>query len=96
MLKGFMYLIAIIDLHTRFVLNWDLSNTMSAQWCTGVLQEKIEKYDAPEIFNTDRGSQYTSEIHTKTLLDNGVKISMDGKGRAIDNIFIERLWRTVK
>lgn len=96
MAKGFMYLTAIIDLHTRFVLNWDLSNTMSTEWCTGVLQETIAKYGVPEIFNTDQGSQYTSEIHTQTLLENGIKISMDGKGRAIDNIFIERLWRTVK
>ena len=94
--KGFMYLTAIIDLHTRYVLNWDISNTMSAEWCTKVLNETIEKYGAPSIFNTDQGSQYTSEIHTKALKDNNVKISMDGKGRAIDNIFIERLWRTVK
>lgn len=96
MAKGFMYLTAIIDLHTRFVLNWDLSNTMSTEWCTTVLQETIEKHGAPEIFNTDQGSQYTSEIHTQILLKNNIQISMDGKGRAIDNIFIERLWRTVK
>ena len=94
--KGFMYLTAIIDLHTRYVLNWDISNTMSAEWCTKVLNETIEKYGAPSIFNTDQGSQYTSEIHTKALKDNNIKISMDGKGRAIDYIFIERLWRTVK
>lgn len=96
MAKGFMYLTAIIDLHTRFVLNWSVSNTMSAEWCTDVLEETIQKYGAPEIFNTDQGSQYTSEAHTNMLLSNGIKISMDGKGRAIDNIFIERLWRTVK
>jgi len=94
--KGFMYLCAIIDLHTRYVLNWDVSNTMSAEWCTKVLQETIDKHGTPEIFNTDQGSQYTSETHTNTLNNNGIKISMDGKGRAIDNIFIERLWRTVK
>jgi putative transposase len=94
--KGFMYLTAIIDLHTRYVLNWDISNTMSAEWCTKVLNETIENHGIPEIFNTDQGSQYTSVIHTKALLDKGIKISMDGKGRAIDNIFIERLWRSVK
>ena len=94
--KGFMYLTAIIDLHTRYVLNWDISNTMDAQWCAKVLNETIEKHGAPEIFNTDQGSQYTSNTHIKVLLDSNIKISMDGKGRAIDNIFIERLWRSVK
>lgn len=96
MAKGFMYLCAIIDLHTRFVLNWSINNTMTAEWCAEVLQETIDKYGKPEIFNTDQGSQYTSEVHTKILIDNNIKISMDGKGRAIDNIFVERLWRTVK
>jgi putative transposase len=94
--KGFMYLTAIIDLHTRYVLNWDVSNTMSAEWCAKVLSETIQKHGAPIIFNTDQGSQYTSEAHIKVLKDNNIKISMDGKGRAIDNIFIERLWRSVK
>ena len=69
---------------------------MSAEWCAKMLEETIEKYGKPEIFNTDQGSQYTSNIHTKVLKDNEIKISMDGKGRAIDNIFIERLWRSVK
>ena len=94
--KGFMYLTAIIDLHTRMVLNWDVSNSMNADWCAKILAETIEKHGKPEIFNTDQGSQYTSDIHIKTLKDNNIKISMDGKGRAIDNIFIERLWRSVK
>jgi putative transposase len=94
--KGFMYLTAIIDLHTRYVLNWDVSNTMSADWCASVLQETIEKHGKPEIFNTDQGSQYTSEVHINVLLSNEIEISMDGKGRAIDNIFVERLWRSVK
>lgn len=94
--KGFMYLCSIIDLRTRYVLSWDVSNTMTAEWCTGVLQEAIDKHGKPEIFNTDQGSQYTSDVHTKLLIDNDIKISMDGKGRAIDNIFIERLWRSVK
>ncbi len=96
MKQGFMYLTAIIDLHTRYVLNWDISNTMSAEWCAKILSETIEKHGCPEIFNTDQGSQYTSEIHTKVLKNNDIKISMDGKSRAIDNIFIERLWRSVK
>ena len=94
--KGFMYLIAIIDLHTRMVLNWEVSNSMNAEWCAKMLEETIEKYGKPEIFNTDQGSQYTSNVHVKVLQDNNIKISMDGKGRAIDNIFIERLWRSVK
>lgn len=94
--KGFMYLTAIIDLHTRMVLNWDVSNSMTADWCAKVLQDTISVHGRPEIFNTDQGTQYTSDIHIKTLVDNGIKISMDGKGRAIDNIFIERLWRSVK
>jgi len=94
--KGFMYLSAIIDLHTRYVLSWDVSNTMSAEWCTEVLQNALDKHGKPSIFNTDQGSQYTSDIHIKILKDNEITISMDGKGRAIDNIFIERLWRSVK
>ncbi len=94
--KGFMYLCAVIDLHTRFVLNWSVSNTMTADWCRQVVDEAMQLYGCPEIFNSDQGSQFTSEIFTKLLLDKEVRISMDSKGRAIDNIFIERLWRTVK
>lgn len=93
---GYMYLIAIIDLYSRYVLNWSLSNTMEAEWCAEILSETIELYGKPEIFNTDQGSQFTSEVFTKVLIDNEIQISMDGKGRATDNIFIERLWRTVK
>jgi putative transposase len=93
---GYMYLIAIIDLYSRYVLNWALSNTMDAEWCAEILKETIEQYGTPEIFNTDQGSQFTSEVFTKVLIDNKIQISMDGKGRATDNIFIERLWRTVK
>ncbi len=94
--KGFMYLSAIIDLHTRYVVGWDISNTMNASWCITVLENALAQHGKPEIFNTDQGSQYTSELHTQLLIDNNIKISMDGKGRALDNIFIERLWRTVK
>jgi len=96
MRKGFMYLTAIIDLHSRFVVNWSLSNTMTAEWCTQVLDEAIQKHGKPEIFNTDQGSQFTSDEFIKKLKDNEIQISMDGKGRALDNIFIERLWRSVK
>lgn len=96
MKTGFMYLTAVIDLYSRKVINWSLSNTMSAEWCTKVVQEAVEMYGAPEIFNSDQGVQYTSEIFTRMLKNNNIKISTDGKGRAIDNIFIERLWRTVK
>lgn len=93
---GYMYLIAIIDLYSRFVLNWSISNTMEAEWCAEVLKDTIEQYGKPEIFNTDQGSQFTSDTFIQVLKDNHIQISMDGKGRATDNIFIERLWRTVK
>ena len=96
MRRGFMYLAAIIDLHTRYVINCSVSNTMTAEWCTQVLQEAFNTHGAPEIFNTDQGSQFTSELFTSVLKGNEVAISMDGKGRAIDNIFVERLWRSVK
>lgn len=96
MKKGFMYLTAVIDLYSRKVLSWSVSNTMTAEWCVKVLEQAIEKYGKPEIFNTDQGVQYTSDVFIETLKTNNIQISMDGKGRAIDNIFIERLWRTVK
>jgi putative transposase len=96
MRKGFMYLAAVIDLHTRFVVNWGLSNTMTAEWCKQVAEEAMENHGNPEIFNTDQGAQFTSEVFTGLLKAREVQISMDGKGRAIDNIFIERLWRSVK
>jgi len=96
MSHGFMYLAAIIDLHSRYVVHWDISNTMEAGWCKGIVASAIAKYGAPEIFNTDQGSQFTSSLFTVYLLDNSIKVSMDGRGRAIDNVFIERLWRSVK
>lgn len=96
MSKGFMYLTAIIDLKTRYVVGWSISNSMSAEWCAEVLREAIRKHGKPEIFNTEQGSQFTSEIFINELKLNEIKISMDGKGRALDNIFIERLWRSVK
>ena len=96
MRKGFMYLMAVIDLYSRKVLNWSLSNTMSADWCAEVLEETIKNNGCPEIFNTDQGSQFTSDVFINVLKYNEIKISMDGKGRALDNIFIERLWKSVK
>lgn len=101
MRRGFMYLCAIIDLHTRYVVNWSISNTMTAQWCRQVVEEAITLHGKPEIMNSDQGSQFTSEGYTSLFTDENsigyqVKISMDGKGRAIDNIFIERLWKSVK
>jgi putative transposase len=96
MRKGFMYLTAIIDVFSRMVISWSVSNTMSSKWCKSVMEDAIEKYGKPEIVNTDQGSQYTSDEFIKYLKDNKIKISMDGKGRATDNIYIERLWRSVK
>jgi putative transposase len=96
MKRGFMYLMAVVDLYSRKVLNWSVSNSMDAEWCTEVLNQTISLYGKPEIFNTDQGSQFTSDMFIKVLVDSEIKISMDGKGRAIDNIFVERLWRTVK
>ena len=96
MSKGFMYLMAVLDLYSRYVLAWDVSNSMEAEWCTKVLKIALEKHGKPTIFNTDQGSQFTSEIFINTLLEKGIQPSMDGKGRAIDNIFVERLWRSVK
>jgi putative transposase len=96
MAHGFLYLVAIIDVASRKVLAFRLSNTLSADFCVEALEEAMAKFGAPEIFNTDQGSQFTSEEWIKVLDDAGVAISMDGKGRWIDNVFIERLWRSVK
>ena len=95
--KGYMYLCAIIDLYSRYVVGWSLSNTMSAAWCAELLQDAIDQNGCPKIINTDQGSQFTSSEYTTTVFANeGLKLSMDGKGRATDNAFIERLWRSVK
>ncbi len=96
MAKGFAYLVAIMDWHSRKVLSWRLSNVMDTDFCIEALKEAIGKYGAPEIFNTDQGSQFTSNAFTGVLKQHEVRISMDGKGRWIDNVFIERLWRSVK
>ncbi len=94
--KGFVYLAAIIDWHSKKILSWKLSNTMDVSLTTRVLKEALALYPKPEIFNTDQGSQYTSKAHTGILKRHKIKISMDGKGRAIDNICIERFWRSIK
>lgn len=94
--RGFMYLVAIMDWHTRKVLSWQLSNTMDTEFCVSALEDALSIYGRPEIFNTDQGSQFTSLEFTDVLKERGVRISMDGKGRFMDNIFIERLWRTLK
>ena len=94
--RGFVYLVAIIDWYSRKVLSWRLSNTMDAAFCVDALQDALSQYGAPEIFNSDQGSQFTSSAFTGLLKQTDVQISMDGRGRAFDNIFVERLWRTVK
>lgn len=94
--KGSCYLVAIMDWASRMVLAWRLSNTLDSSFCVDALEEAIAKYGRPEIFNTDQGSQFTAEAFTDTLRTNGIAISMDGKGRWMDNVFIERLWKSVK
>lgn len=93
--KGFVYLMAIIDWHSRYVLNWALSTTLDADFCIDALKETLVASRC-EIFNTDQGSQFTSNRFTSLLIDKDIKVSMDGRGRALDNIFVERLWRSVK
>ena len=101
MRHGFMYLAAIIDVFSRCIMGWGLSNTMEAEWCAEIAGEAFQLHGRPEIFNTDQGSQFTSEVFTKTLIgedaDNPkLEISMDGRGRATDDIYIERFWRSIK
>lgn len=96
MAKGHAYLVAVMDWASRKVLSWRLSNTLDASFCLEALEEAIQLYGSPEIFNTDQGSQFTSEAFTGKLKEHGIRISMDGKGRWRDNIFIERLWKSVK
>lgn len=96
MRKGFMYLTAVMDIYSRKILSWGLSNSMDAQWCKNVVAEAISKYGTPQIINSDQGSQYTSALWTEYLDKEGVRISMDGKGRATDNAWIERFWKSIK
>jgi putative transposase len=96
MARGFCYLVAIMDWASRMVLAWRLSNTLDSAFCVDALEEAITKYGCPDIFNTDQGSQFTAEAFTNILRSNSIGISMDGKGRWRDNVFIERLWKSVK
>ena len=93
---GFTYLVAVMDWYSKKILSWELSNTVDRFFCISSLEESLDKYPNPEIFNTDQGSQFTSPDFTQVLKDERIKISMDGKGRALDNISIERFWRTLK
>jgi len=93
---GFIYLCAVMDWYSRAVLAWELSNTLDASFCARAAERAIAEHGVPEIFNTDQGCQFTSAEFTQPLLARGIKISMDGRGRALDNVFVERLWRTVK
>jgi len=96
MRRGFLYLVAVMDWYSRRVLSWRLSNTLEPAFCAEALTQALSRYDAPEIFNTDQGSQFTSLQFTSLLKEAGVRISMDGRGRWMDNVFIERLWRSLK
>jgi putative transposase len=94
--RGFAYLVAIMDWYSRRVLAWKLSNSLDTSFCVEALEDALSRFGQPEIFNTDQGSQFTAEAFTQVLRERGIKISMDGKGRCIDNVFVERLWRSLK
>jgi len=96
MLRGFMYMNAIIDVYSRKILNWSISNSMDKQWCIELLEDTIAEYGVPEIHNSDQGSQYTGTQYIEVLKEHEIQISMDGKGRALDNIYIERFWKSIK
>lgn len=96
MKRGFVYLVAVIDWYSRKVLSWRLSNTLTTDFCIEAVEEAIDQYGTPDIFNTDQGSQFTSIEFTGLLQQHSIRISMDGKGRWVDNVLIERLWRSVK
>lgn len=96
MARGFVYLVAVMDWYSRRVLSWRVSNSLDTQFCVDALNDAIEEHGAPTIFNTDQGSQFTSEEFTNALKHHEIQISMDGKGRWVDNVFVERLWRSVK
>jgi putative transposase len=96
MFRGFMYMAAIIDVYSRKILGWSVSNSMTTKWCVELLDDTIRKHGKPEIHNSDQGVQYTSNEYIQVLKDNEIQISMDGKGRALDNVYIERFWRSLK
>lgn len=94
--RGFMYMAAIIDVYSRKILNWSISNSMSKEWCVELLNDTVDQFGAPETHSSDQGSQYTSDLYIKALKNHEIKISMDGRGRALDNIYIERFWISLK
>lgn len=94
--RGFVYLVAVMDWYSRKVLSWQLSNTLDGRFCVDCLEQALHKFGTPEIFNTDQGCQFTADAFTGVLKSHGISISMDGRGRALDNVFVERLWRDVK
>lgn len=94
--RGFAYLVAIMDWYSRMVLAWRVSNTLDSRFCVEALEEALSNHGAPDIFNTDQGSQFTADVFTSVLRQHEIKISMDGRGRCIDNVFVERLWRSIK
>ena len=96
MRQGFLYLTAVMDWYSRCVLSWELSNSLDVAFCLTAVETALARHGTPQIFNTDQGSQFTSHVFTKQLLDHQIQVSMDGKGRATDNAFVERLWRSVK
>jgi putative transposase len=96
MFRGFMYLFAIIDVYSRKIVGWGISNTMTTEWCKSIVEKAINDYGKPQIFNTDQGAQFTNAAFTGMLKKYDIQISMDGKGRALDNIYIERFWRSIK
>jgi putative transposase len=96
MKRGFMYMCGIIDWHSRYLLSWTLSNTLSVDFCIEAVREAIDNYGKPDIINTDQGSQFTSDQFTGEVLNRNIRLSMDGKGRATDNVMIERFWRSIK
>lgn len=96
MAQGFLYLVAIVDWYSRYILSWEISNTLTTDFCLKALNDALKNGQKPEIFNTDQGAQFTANDFTKRLLEKQISISMDGKGRALDNIFVERFWRTIK
>jgi len=96
MARGFLYLTAVMDVYSRKILSWGLSNTQDAKWCKQVLEQAVRKYGKPEIINSDQGSQYTSALWIEYLEKEEIKVSMDGKGRALDNVYIERFWKSIK
>lgn len=96
MFRGFMYMAAIIDVYSRKIMGWSISNSMTTKWCTELLEDTIKTHGKPETHNSDQGSQYTSEQYIQALKSHEIQISMDGKGRALDNVYIERFWRSLK